>query len=276
MFCNLALMYFNTKSIGLILSGGGSKGIAHAGVLKFLDEKKIKPTQIAGTSAGSIVGALYSWGKSPEEILEFFKSIYFFHWKHFTFWKAGLIDSDSFRNYFELIFQDAVLSDLSITNHITATDMVKGKLKIFSPTTKIVDAILASSAFPGVISPYEIDGNYYSDGGILNHFPTDILQGRCDTLIGVYVSPIQNIEAKHLNSIKAVTTRAFDLLSANSNIQKFNICDWIVEPEELSAYSTFETNKIKMHEIFDIGYATAKKSFEDLQTRFKLTLELDD
>ena len=67
-------MDFQTKSIGLALSGGGSKGLAHAGAIKFLEEQKIKPSQISGTSAGAIVGALYSWGKTPEEILSFFKS----------------------------------------------------------------------------------------------------------------------------------------------------------------------------------------------------------
>ena len=164
-------MDLQTKSIGLVLSGGGSKGLAHAGVIKYLEEKNIKPTQMAGTSAGSIVGALYAWGKTPEEILEFFKSIYLFHWKHLTFKKAGLIDSESFRSYFHSIFDDAILSDLKIPIQITATDMVRGKLKIFSPETKIADAILASCAFPGVFSPYQIEGNVYSDGGILNHFP---------------------------------------------------------------------------------------------------------
>ncbi|HRB70515.1 patatin-like phospholipase family protein [Flavobacterium sp. WV_118_3] len=258
-------MDLQTKSIGLILSGGGTKGLAHAGAIKFLEEKNIRPIHIAGTSAGSIIGTLYAWGKSPEEILEFFKSIYFFHWKHFTLKKAGLIDSESFKKYFSSIFEDATLGDLKIQTHITATDMVKGKLKIFSPDTKIVDAILASSSFPGVMSPYEIKGSIYSDGGILNHFPTDVLQGRCDTLIGVYVSPIQKIEAKDLSSIKAVTTRAFDLLSANSNMQKFNNCDWVIEPEELSIFSTFETNKTRMEAIFNIGYEAAKKSYLELK-----------
>lgn len=257
-------MDLKTKSIGLVLSGGGSKGLAHAGVIKFLEEQNIKPSQIAGTSAGSIVGALYAWGQSPEEILEFFKSIYLFHWKHLTFKKAGLIDSESFRSYFHSIFKDAVLGDLKIPIQITATDMIRGKLKIFSPSTKIVDAILASSAFPGILSPYEIEGNIYSDGGILNHFPTDILQGQCETVIGVYVSPIQKIEAKDLNSIKAVTTRAFDILSANSNRHKFNICDWVIEPRDLCLYSTFETSKVKMNAVFNIGYEAAKKSHEKL------------
>ena len=72
-------MDMKSKNIGLVLSGGGSKGLAHAGVLQFLEEQNIRPTQIAGSSAGSIVAALYSFGKSPKEILEFFKSIYFFH-----------------------------------------------------------------------------------------------------------------------------------------------------------------------------------------------------
>ena len=124
-------MDLKSKSIGFALSGGGSKGLAHAGVLKFLEEQNIKPSQIAGRSAGAIVGALYAWGKSPDEILNFFKSIYFFHWKHFTLKKAGIIDSESFKKYFEEIFKNAKINDLKISIHITATDMVKGKLKIF-------------------------------------------------------------------------------------------------------------------------------------------------
>ena len=258
-------MDLNLKSTGFALSGGGTKGLAHAGAIKFLEEQNIKPSQIAGSSAGAIVAALYAWGKTPEEILAFFKSIYFFHWKHFTLKKAGIIDSESFKKYFEEIFKDAKINDLKIPIHITATDMVKGKLKIFNDDTKIVDAILASSAVPGVISPYEINGVLYSDGGILNHFPTDILQGRCDNIIGVYVSPIQKIEAKDLKSIKAVTSRAFELLAANSNLQKFNNCDIIIEPEELTSFNTFETNKSKMDKIFEIGYQAAKKSFETLE-----------
>ena len=65
-------MDMKSKNIGLVLSGGGSKGLAHAGVLQFLEEQNIKPTQIAGSSAGSIVAALYSFGKSAKEILSFF------------------------------------------------------------------------------------------------------------------------------------------------------------------------------------------------------------
>jgi NTE family protein len=59
------------------------------------------------------------------------------------------------------------------------------------------------------------------------------------------MSVLSKIEAKDLNSIRSVTTRAFDILSANTNTQKFNICEWLIETE-LSMYSTFEMNKAKM------------------------------
>jgi NTE family protein len=92
-------MDLNSKSIGLVLSGGGSKGIAHAGAIKFLEEQNIRPTQLL-EQAQAIVGAVFL-GKSPDEILDFFKSVYLF----FTFKKAGLVDSES-RLYFQAIFED--------------------------------------------------------------------------------------------------------------------------------------------------------------------------
>lgn len=254
-------MDINPKQIGLTLSGGGTKGLAHAGVLKYLDENDLRPSQIAGSSAGAIIGALYAWGKTPAEILEFFKSIYFFHWRHFTLKKPGLIDSHSFQPYFRAIFGEATIGDLPIDVHITATDMVQGKLKVFGPETKITDAVLASAAVPGMLCPYEIDRHYYSDGGILNHFPADLLQGRCDHLIGVYVSPVQDIEAKDLSSIKSVMSRALELLTASSNTRKFNLCDRVIVPEGLWKFSTFETNKAKMDSIYASGYDAAADSF---------------
>lgn len=256
-------MSLNARKIGIALSGGGSKGIAHAGVLKFLDEKKIEPNVISGTSAGAIVAAMYALGRKPSEILDFFQSIYFFHWKHFTLKKPGIIDSDSFKIYFKNLFGELTIGDLPIPVKITATDLVKGELVVFSKETLVVNAILASASFPGVLTPYTIEGKVFSDGGILNHFPTDLIKNDCDYLIGVYVSPIQNIEAKSLNSIKSVTSRAFELLSAQGNFSKFDFCDVVVQPKELANFSTFETSKSKMKLIFDLGYDEAKKTFEE-------------
>ena len=99
------------KKIGLVLSGGGTKGISEAGVLQFIEDKNISPEIIAGTSAGAIVGGLYAFGKSPNEILDFFKSVYFFNWKHFTLSKPGFINSDIFRLYLKPIIGEIKIKD---------------------------------------------------------------------------------------------------------------------------------------------------------------------
>lgn len=261
------------RKVGLALSGGGTKGIAHAGVLKFLEEQHLTIDEMAGTSAGAIVACMYASGKTPDEILNFFKSVYFFSLKHFTLKRGGMLNSIAFRNYFHEVFGDTTIGDLKIKTKITATDLVNGRLKIFDDETRIVDAILASTSVPGVVTPHVINGKIYSDGGILNHFPVDLLLEKCDILIGVYVSSLQTVEPNNLNSLKAVTSRAFNLLSANGDYQKFKLCNWLIQPHELAAFNTFETNKVKMEAIFTIGYEAAKSSFAELSVMDKIRLQ---
>lgn len=250
--------------LGLVLSGGGTKGIAHAGVLKFLIEKNIQPDILACCSAGSIVGSLHAIGKSPEEILDFFKSVYFFHWKHFTFNKPGLVSSTIFSTYLNPIFKQMTIGDLDIELKIIATELVSGDQKIFNSTDKIVDAVIASCSIPGITTPYIVGNEMFSDGGVLNNFPADIIQNDCKKLIGVYVSLPQDVEVANLNSIKAVTTRAYELLSHRTEIYKFSYCDWIISSKKLSQYGTFEKKTHRLEEIFQIGYDAAKDSFENV------------
>ncbi|MFQ5528099.1 MAG: patatin-like phospholipase family protein [Thermoanaerobaculia bacterium] len=80
--------------LGIVLSGGGTRGIAHIGLLKALDEHRLSPECIAGTSSGAIVGALYAAGCSPEEMLEFFKVKSPFKLSKFALGKAGFLDTD--------------------------------------------------------------------------------------------------------------------------------------------------------------------------------------
>jgi NTE family protein len=102
-------------------------------------------------------------------------------------------------------------------------------------------------------------GEPYSDGGILNHFPTDILLQANVTILSVFMSVYSKIEAKDLNSIRSVTTRAFDILSANTNTQNLISANGSSNLQ-LNMYSTFEMNKAKMDIIFKIGYKLEKKT----------------
>ena len=250
------------QPFGLALSGGGTKGIAHAGVLQYLEEQNLQAHKVAGTSAGSIVAGLYAAGKSPQDILSFFKSVSLFSWKHFTLTKPGIIDPKAFREYFiKFLGNDLTIGDTTIPVYITATDLVSGKLKIFNNDDKLIDAMLASSSVPAVFSPVKIGDNLYSDGGILNNFPTDLLykDKDCEYLIGSYVNPLQELTLQQISTIRAVTSRSFELLAVKEMFFKRKHCNTIIEPLALSKYNTFETNVAKMDEIFEIGYNEAKK-----------------
>ncbi|CAM3157680.1 patatin [Chryseobacterium flavum] len=252
----------NFERVGLVLSGGGTKGIAHAGVLKFLKEKNIEIDILSCCSAGSIVGCLHAVGKSPEEILDFFNSIYFFNWKHFTFNQPGLVSSVIFRNYLRPIFRNMKLKDLDIEVKIVATELVSGTQKIFDEDFEIVDAIIASCSIPGITTPYIIGDEMYCDGGVLNNFPADIIRDECDKLIGVFVSPPHDTNINDLKSIKAIVSRSYDLLSYRIERIKFDHCDWFISSQKLSTYGMFERKKDRLEEIFEIGYKAAEESFE--------------
>ena len=78
---------------GLVLSGGGVRGVAHIGAIKALEEHDIYPTHIAGTSAGAVVGALYAGGRNWEEMLDFFKTVELFTLKKYARNKPGFVDT---------------------------------------------------------------------------------------------------------------------------------------------------------------------------------------
>lgn len=256
-------MFNNNRSkTGLVLSGGGTRGVAHAGALKFLAEKSIKIDCMACCSAGSIVGAMHALNKTPEEILEFFKSVYFFHWSHFAFNKPGFVSSVIFANYLQPVFGDMKIGDFNIDIKIIATELISGNQKVFGPETKVTDAIIASCSIPGITVPYAMGDELYSDGGVLNNFPADIIHEHCSQLIGVYVSPPQDIKPGDLKTIRSVTTRAYELLSHRTEIYKFNYCDWLITSPELSNYGTFERKAKRLEEIYTIGYEAAKRSYD--------------
>lgn len=250
-------------NLGLVLSGGGTKGVAHAGVLKFLAEKNISPEVMSCCSAGSIVAALFAKGKSAEEILDFFKSVYFFNWRHFTFNKPGLVSSHIFSSYLEPIFKDMLIGDLNTEIKIVATELVSGKQKVFGKETKVVDAVIASCSIPGITTPYVVGDEMFSDGGVLNNFPADIITNDCEKLIGVYVSPPSNVELDDLKTIKAITSRAYELMSHRTEIYKFSYCDWFITSQKLAQYGTFERKSNRLDEIFEIGYQAAQSSYDE-------------
>lgn len=249
-------------NLGLALCGGGTKGLAHAGVIKFLNENDIHPDVLAGTSAGAIVASFYALGKSPQETMDFFKSVYFFKWNHFSLLRGGgFIHSDTFKRYLDPVFEDRVIDDLDKKVFITATNILSGKLEVFAGDVKVSDAIIASCAVPMIATPYKIGEGLYNDGAILNNFPSDVLKYSAKKIIGVYFSPKKEAKQEDLRSVMAVTSRAYDLMTSQVEIGKSGMCDWFINPAELVNFHMFEGKKSRMNQIFQIGYQAAKDSY---------------
>ncbi|SHJ06928.1 NTE family protein [Arenibacter nanhaiticus] len=244
---------------GLVLSGGGVRGIAHIGAIKALEEMNIFPTHIAGTSSGAIVGALYATGLGWEEILEFFKTVQIFNIKKYARNKPGIVDTDKF--YDQLASYIAIDSFESLKKplFITATNILDGTLKVFHQG-ELIRPVLASAAFPGVFAPIKIQNSYYSDGGILNNFPSDLIKIHCDQMIGIYVNPFESIKIEDLKSSYNVIERAYKIKMANDSMLKFKECDLVVTPRDLKNYNSFFKKDIDI--LFNIGYEAMINAFK--------------
>ena len=257
------------KQIGLVMSGGGVRGVAHAAVIRVLEEHGIEPMQLAGSSAGAMVGALYAAGFGPDDILEFFrKNTNVFRWQHIARRKPGILDADKYADLFEPWLNEHTFESLSKKLHICVTDVLNGRIRIFS-SGELVRPVLASAAVPGVFSPVDIDGTWYVDGGVMNNFPVEPLAGRTDFLIGSFVSPKKAVAKEEVSTTLQLVNRATQLSFLAGSQAKFGQCDFLFIPQELWKYNTFDHKKVD--EIYAVGYEYASRRIEDLMKLWELS-----
>ncbi|HBR55109.1 MAG TPA: patatin [Flavobacteriaceae bacterium] len=245
---------------GLVLSGGGARGVAHIGVLKALEERQIEITHLSGTSAGAIVGALYAAGHSWETILTFFKKVPIFHYKRYAYNKPGFIDTIKFYSDFFGFFEEDDFDSLQRKLYIPATNLIEGTERVFDEG-QLIKPVLASAAFPGLFTPVLIDEIPYVDGGVLNNFPVEPLKNQCDTLIGVYVNPLEKIDASELKHSYQVANRAYHISFGSHCVAKFNELDLLIAPKNINRYGMFNLKNIDA--IFEIGYNAAVASLKE-------------
>ena len=236
--------------IGLALSGGGARGIAHLGVLKAFDEMGLQVSMISGVSSGAIAGVLYAAGYKPEQILQLVKELSIFKIVRPAFGKAGFMHLEEVEKlYIRHLGPDITFEDLQIPVVVSATEMNEGITAYFS-SGELIKPLLASSAVPILYHPIHFNGKLLNDGGLLNNMPVEPLFTNCDVKIGVHVNPI-NHQAQ-ITTIRSMIERTL-LLGINNNVKlRMHMCDLLIEPPELKYYRL--TNFRKADEIFDIGY----------------------
>lgn len=185
--------------LGLVLSGGGASGVGHIPVLQAMDDLDVKPSAIAGTSIGAMVGAMYAAGLSGDEIEAHYRDLG--HRPVAKMWKIALQGALGINQGLVAVdaaaFTDAVLpasvpqsfEELNIPLTVVAVDFHGRAAKGFS-TGALFPAVSASIAIPGVFKPVKVDDRIYVDGGIIANLPLDYIPPVDLTLaVNVYTDP---------------------------------------------------------------------------------------
>ncbi len=259
--------------IGLVLTGGGAKGFAHIGVLKVLEKAGVKIDYIGGTSMGAVVGGLYATGYSAKQIDSIFHNTNFnellkdyvprasksFYEKRndelyaisLPFKKLsigvpialskGMYNYNLLNKLTHSVRHIRDFNQLPIPFLCIATDIETGQQQILK-SGSLPQALLASSAFPTLFSPVEIDGKMLIDGGVSNNYPIDeVRKMGADIIIGVDVQD----GLKTRNSLKEAT----QILLQISNLQmigampeKIRMTDIYIKPD-ISGYSVISFDK---------------------------------
>ncbi|MDR2498420.1 MAG: patatin-like phospholipase family protein, partial [Tannerellaceae bacterium] len=243
--------------LGLALSGGGAKGFAHIGALKLLEECRLMPDIIAGTSAGAVAGVFFADGYEASAIQKIFTGREFSEFARLKLPKDGLLDNDRFRKFLQRHLRAKEFEELRIPLVVVATDLDNGRSHAFS-SGPIVDAVLASCSIPIVFSPVEINGVHYVDGGLFRNFPVSTIREECEWVIGVNVSPL--IPHKYKQTIAGIAERSYHYLFRSNTIEDRRKCDVLIETEDVGGYKTFDLDNVGV--IAGIGYDAAVRAFQ--------------
>lgn len=258
--------------VGLVLSGGGAKCMAQIGALKVIEEAGIQIDYIGGTSMGAIIGAMYSLGYSADEIEAYLQAVNwdalmtnevprnrlsFFDRKaddryllNFPINKDGIAVPQGI-NYAQYILKELStitqqsysyqsFKDLPIPFFCLATNLETGKMKVFEDG-RLIDALRASSAFPSLFTPYEVNDSIYIDGGVVLNYPVKVMRDKgVDVIIGIdsqdYLS-----DRSELNTVVEVLEQTTAFLNSRNEKDSEELTDVRITPQIPEAgISTFE------------------------------------
>ena len=205
-----------TKSLAIALGGGGARGIAHIAVLEVLDELGVRPTAIAGSSVGAMIGAAYAAGLSGRDIRrhvialahdrsEVYRRLVAARAGSFAslfsggFGSATQVDGEKFCEHFLPAAMPEDFSELKIPLMVIASDLYR-RQQVVLTSGPLRRAVAASMALPTVVRPISIDDRVLVDGGATNPLPFDQLRGRADVIVAVDISGEPNDERRDIPS----------------------------------------------------------------------------
>ncbi len=266
------------RLVGLALSSGNARGMAHIGVFKVLQEENIPIDMIAGTSAGAVFGALYAAGHTIEEITDFAVHVQdqYNLITGLRFWdmrvppRSGLIKGNVVLSYLRKWVQNKTFDDLSIPLYIVATDLISGEEIVFD-RGPVAEAMRASMSVIGVFEPANISGRYLIDGGSVNPVPTQLLADKGISIIlasNVIPSLEDRIHRRELKregklpDVVGIVMGAMEIMESEIIKSRMGPVDVLIQPD-IARYGTLEYDKVR--EIIQRGEEAAREQIPNLR-----------
>lgn len=222
--------------IALALGGGAARGFAHIGVIKVLEAQGIVPDIIVGTSAGSVVGALYAAGYNGLELQQLAMQMDEKEISDWSFPNRGIIKGKALQDYVNQAIQQRTLEKLPRLLAVVATDLNSGDMIVFrSGNTGM--AVRASSAVPGVFQPVTINGHEYVDGGLVSPVPISVARSLgADFVIAVDIT--RRPEYNETDSSLKVLMQTFTIMEQSINRFELPQADIVISPDAPSIRAT--------------------------------------
>jgi len=252
--------------VGIALSGGGTRGIVHIGVLQALEDHGITPTIISGTSAGSIVGVLYAHGYTPKDILDIAGEHSLLRMFALKIPNKGFARHSLLRKMLSRHIPENSFEELKKPLYVAIANLNTGKTEIIS-SGPLADVIIASSSIPVLYEPIQIGDYWYADGGLLMNLPLSPIRPLARYVIGVNLIPRTKVDSDEVNSIIGVAARTFSLAAINTIEPELKFCDTLIEPAQIAHFSKFNFKNIK--EMYEIGYTETEKAIPRIKEDLK-------
>lgn len=251
---------FEPPRIGLALGGGFARGVAHAGVLKVLNEAGIPLHCITGISAGSIVAAAYASGTSPEEIGQIGAHMRFCDIARWTIGWMGFMRTERMEAFLRRALKKYRFEEMNIPLGVVATDLQSGRMMPFRDEGDVLLPIRASCSYPGIFQPVPYQGRLLVDGGVSVEVPAQLARAMGATHVISVCIPMQ-AEAVAPSNMFEVVNRCFQIMHYHGQELWRKYSDIVIEPGVSEVgWNAFESGQ----QMIEAGEAAARVALPDI------------
>ncbi len=248
-------------TVGLALSGGTAKSVAHVGVLEALLEGGIPIDFLAGTSGGAIVGAVYAAGFSVDELKSVANSLRWRDLARLTLPRMGLLNNSGVEKFLTDLLGDKSFVDLHTPLAIVGTDLLTGEKRVFREG-KVALAAMISSSIPTVFEPIAADDTLYVDGGLVEYMPVETVRSfGPDLVIGVNLGHREGRSSRP-RSLLHVAMAVTGIAARQNARTSARRADLVITPPT-GTFPSFDL--MASAKLIEVGYEAAKARIPDIR-----------